>query len=360
MIWLPAHVTPFPLWCPYIFFSSLCLWEAATPYLIWPLRESLPLHLVVIEGVCIAAKWTCNVISCFFPISACWQLTREFWISPPANWDADGEAMSPPSAPDPGDRVGAARGEGGRNSHTVSTLQPGCLGSSVSLVRLNHLPGCLPRFQLGWGLPVLKVEGQQQNTHALALLWGVHIIVGGDSSQAYLAPHSPRFSFGSSDSWSKCVFLSLMMRASAKQDRRSLKSGEETNVFPVLWVPVCGGPNSSSLSLCLTSIFPLECPSCRLRDPNIRWLDGKAIALQRLLKQPQLGPIKSLWQIHMFKELPRGPTGRTLSFHCWGHRFIRFGNNIPQALPCGAAKKRKYIYSYLYFKWYSYTESTYF
>ena len=28
--------------------------------------------------------------------------------------------------------------------HTVSTLHPGCLGSSVILVRLNHLPGYFP------------------------------------------------------------------------------------------------------------------------------------------------------------------------------------------------------------------------
>lgn len=29
-----------------------------------------------------------------------------------------------------------------------------------------------------------------------------------------------------------------------------------------------GAPNDSSLSLCLTSVFPLECPFCRLRDPT--------------------------------------------------------------------------------------------
>ena len=63
---------------------------------------------------------------------------------PPIHWHADGEAMSPQSAhltQETG--LGAARGKV-EGLHTVSTLQPGCLGSSVISVRLNHLPGYLP------------------------------------------------------------------------------------------------------------------------------------------------------------------------------------------------------------------------
>lgn len=141
---------------------------------------------------------------------------------------------------DPGDRVGAARGEGGRFAHSLHTAArlPGqrCLLSEAEPPSM--LPS--PRFQLGWGLPALRVEGQQQNTHTGPSL-GVHIIGGGQQPGSQL-PHSPRFSFGSSDSWSKCVFLSLMMRASASRTTESLREVTRTNVFPVLWVPVCGGP----------------------------------------------------------------------------------------------------------------------
>ena len=63
--------------------------------------------------------------------------------SPPIHWHADGEAMSPQSA-HLAQETGWSCQRGRWKVRTVSTLQPGCLGSSVISARLNHLPGYLP------------------------------------------------------------------------------------------------------------------------------------------------------------------------------------------------------------------------
>ena len=77
---------------------------------------------------------------------------------------------------DPGGRVGAARGEGRRFAHSLHTAArlPGQLYhlSEAEPPSKATFPQC---FQLGWGLPVLRVEGQRQNTHIGPCL-GVHII----------------------------------------------------------------------------------------------------------------------------------------------------------------------------------------
>ena len=116
---------PFPLWCPYIFFSSLVSLFLRSCHSLFDLAvkgvSSPPLALVMMEGVCTAAKWTCNVISCFFPISAYWQLTWEFWISPhplACRWRS---YVPSKCTLDPGDRVGSCQGEGGRFAHSLHT-----------------------------------------------------------------------------------------------------------------------------------------------------------------------------------------------------------------------------------------------
>ena len=165
---------------------------------------------------------------------------------PPIHWHADGEAMSPQSAhltQETG--LAAARGKV-EGLHTVSTLQPGCLGSSVISARLNHLPGYLPPVfpgRMGTQGAVLRWEWKGSGrTHPLALIWGCTSLRRGDSSQACNCPHSPRFSFGSSDSWSKCVFLSLMMRASASRTTASLREAMRTNVSSLMGSSVWGAP----------------------------------------------------------------------------------------------------------------------
>ena len=171
---------PFPLWCPYIFFSSLCLcfWEAATPYLIWPLRESLPLHLL-------SLWWRdCALL----PNGLVMLLAASFQSLPVGS--SPGNSELPPNqlacrwrryvpskcTLDPGGRVGAARGEGRRFAHSLHTAArlPGQLYhlSEAEPPSKATFPQC---FQLGWGLPVLRVEGQRQNTHIGPCL-GVHII----------------------------------------------------------------------------------------------------------------------------------------------------------------------------------------
>ena len=105
--------------------------------------------------------------------------------SPPIHWHADGEAMSPQSA-HLAQESGWGCQRGRWKVRTVSTLQPGCLGSSVISARLNHLPGYLPPVFPGR----MGTQGQScaesgsGRTHPLALIWGCTSSRRGDSSQA--------------------------------------------------------------------------------------------------------------------------------------------------------------------------------
>ena len=178
---------------------------------------------------------------------------------------------------------GAARGEGGRFAQSPHCSQAAwaALSSQRGWTTFQAtFPQC---FQVGWGLrgsPALRVEGKRQNTPVGPYL-GVHVIEEGGQQPGLQRPHSPRFTFGSSDSWSKCVFLSPMMRASASRTTASLREAMRTNVSSLMGSSVWGAP-AIPLS---PSYIHLPCWMPILQTPrsNIRWLDGKAIALQRLL-----------------------------------------------------------------------------
>ena len=84
--------------------------------------------------------------------------------------------MSPQSAhltQEAGWELPEGKAEGLHSLHTAARL-PGQLYhlSEAEPPSKATFPQC---FQLGWGLPVLRVEGQRQNTHIGPCL-GVHII----------------------------------------------------------------------------------------------------------------------------------------------------------------------------------------
>lgn len=265
---------PFPLWC-HTFFSLVCVSEKLPSLFDLAIKRvsSPPLALIVIEGVCIAAKWTCNVISCFFqslPVGSS-PGNSEF---PPSQLGCRWRSYVPSKCThDPGGGGSSQRGKV-EGSHTVSTLQPGCLGSAVSLVRLNHLPGCLPPFPARVGTPCAE-SGRAAAEHTLALLWGCTSLWGGQQP-GFRNPHSPRFSFGSSDSWSKCVFLSLWWWEHRPAGPLSLRGGSrELTCFQSYGFQCVGGPKRFLSLLCLTSHLPSWILSCRLRDPTSGDLMGR-------------------------------------------------------------------------------------